>query len=61
MSDETRDENLHGWGPLLAALQAKRSVAREMGGAVKLEKRRAAGALNARERIQTPPDPGSFR
>jgi acetyl-CoA carboxylase carboxyltransferase component len=61
MSDETRDENLHGWGPLLAALQAKRSVAREMGGAVKLEKRRAAGVLNARERIETLLDPGSFR
>ncbi len=61
MSDEIGDEKLHGWGPLLAALTAKRSVAHAMGGAVKLEKRRAAGVLNARERIDTLLDPGSFR
>ncbi|MCP4036615.1 MAG: acetyl-CoA carboxylase carboxyltransferase subunit, partial [bacterium] len=32
-----------------------------MGGPEKLEKRRAAGALNARERIAALLDPGSFR
>ncbi|MCP5045266.1 MAG: hypothetical protein GY944_29920, partial [bacterium] len=52
--DEARDgssDDLHGWGPMLAQLEKRAEVARAMGGPAKLEKRRAAGALNAREGI----------
>lgn len=61
MSKETENENLHGWGPLLALLETRQQSARAMGGAAKLEKRRADGVLNARERIDALLDPGSFR
>lgn len=60
-SNRSNEENLHGWGPLLEALEIVQGTAREMGGAVKLEKRRAAGVLNARERIESLLDPGTFR
>ncbi len=58
--DDTKDEDLHGWGPMLAALEKKEGAARAMGGSEKLETRRARGALNARERIATLLDPESF-
>ena len=45
---------------LLAELEARESRARGMGGAAKLERRKAAGLLNARERIAYLFDPGSF-
>ena len=64
MADETQkqsDDDLHGWGALLAQLDQREATARGMGGAEKLEPRRAAGRLNARERIETLLDPGSFR
>ncbi len=64
MSDDKREKNsddLHGWGPLLDHLEKRVEVARSMGGAEKLEKRRASGVLNARERIERLLDPGSFR
>jgi len=64
VADETQkqsDDDLHGWGALLAQLDQREATARGMGGAEKLEPRRAAGRLNARERIETLLDPGSFR
>ena len=61
MSKDGSDDELHGWGPLLSVLEENTRAAREMGGPEKLEKRRANGALNARERIEALLDPGSFR
>ncbi|MDP6979456.1 MAG: carboxyl transferase domain-containing protein [Myxococcota bacterium] len=64
MSDEQREstpDELHGWGPSLEHLGKRVEVARAMGGPEKLEKRRANGLLNARERIEQLLDPGSFR
>ena len=51
MSNKSEKEKLHGWGPLLNLLEDRQQIARAMGGTAKLEKRRADGALNARERI----------
>ncbi len=45
---------------LLEELQARRMKARAMGGERKLAERRAAGLLNARERVEHLLDPGSF-
>lgn len=45
---------------LLAEYQARRAKALAMGGAEKLEKRKKAGQLNARERLALLVDPGSF-
>lgn len=64
MSDEKntpQDDDLHGWGPLLDQLGKRVEIARGMGGAEKLETRRARGVLNARERIERLVDPESFR
>jgi len=61
VSKDGSDDELHGWGPLLSVLEENTRAAREMGGPEKLEKRRANGALNARERIEALLDPGSFR
>ncbi|MFP6655003.1 MAG: carboxyl transferase domain-containing protein, partial [Myxococcota bacterium] len=61
MSTENESDGLHGWGSLLATLEARQQDARAMGESVKLERRRAEGALNARERIAAVLDPGTFR
>ena len=61
VSKETENENLNGWGPLLALLETRQQSARAMGGVEKLQKRRANRVLNARERIDALLDPGSFR
>jgi acetyl-CoA carboxylase carboxyltransferase component len=45
---------------LLAEYEARRAKALAMGGPEKLEKRRKAGQLNARERLALLVDPGSF-
>ncbi len=45
---------------LLMEYEERRAKAVAMGGPEKLEKRRAAGLLNARERIDYLVDPGSF-
>ena len=45
---------------LIAELQTRRARARAMGGERKLAERRAAGLLNARERVDHLLDPGSF-
>ena len=45
---------------LLKDLDARRKKALEMGGKAKIEKRRAEGLLNARERIDYLMDAGTF-
>ncbi|MBM3385222.1 MAG: methylmalonyl-CoA carboxyltransferase, partial [Betaproteobacteria bacterium] len=45
---------------LEAEFAAQQAKARAMGGAEKLARRKAAGMLNARERLQRLCDPGSF-
>jgi acetyl-CoA carboxylase carboxyltransferase component len=48
------------WKPLLDDLEERRSAAREMGGADRLERQRAGGRLDARGRIEHLCDPGTF-
>ena len=61
MSDDAKKpETSRDWEPLLSDLEDRQRRARVMGGAEKLEKVRARGQLNARERIETLLDPGSF-
>lgn len=50
----------HDWGETLADLNARQIAARAMGGPEKVEKRRAAGRLDARGRIAALLDEGSF-
>ncbi|TDN59135.1 carboxyl transferase domain-containing protein [Paraburkholderia sp. BL10I2N1] len=55
-------ETIHpGYEAQIAELQLRRQRTLEMGGAAKLERRRASGLLNARERIDALLDAGSFR
>ena len=62
MSHDAKDSDApHGWEPLLSDLEERQRRARAMGGSEKLEKARARGQLNARERIETLLDPGSFQ
>lgn len=49
------------WQEILQDLEQRRARARAMGGAEKLERRRSAGRLNARERVLRFCDPGTFR
>ena len=63
--EETEEEaqnqsDLPGWGPMLRDLHSRQTAARSMGSPEKLEKRAAAGLMNARERIASLLDPGSF-
>jgi len=58
-SDSSND--LGGWRPALDDLAQRRESARAMGGEERLEKKRAKGQLNARERIDYLLDPGTFR
>src|SRR5687767_2906890 len=44
-------DDLAGWGPALADLERRRALAAAMGGPERLERQRARGRLNARERI----------
>jgi len=48
------------WAALLKELERRRSTARALGGADKLARRRAAGRMDARERVDALLDPGSF-
>lgn len=50
----------HDWGETLDDLATRRAAAHEMGGSDKREARRSAGRLDARGRIETLLDPGSF-
>ena len=49
-----------GWKSLLAGLERRRDAARAMGGEEKLARQRAGGRLDARARIDTFLDEGSF-
>jgi methylmalonyl-CoA decarboxylase subunit alpha len=48
------------WADLINDFQEHSSQAQMMGGDVRLEKRRSAGKLNARKRVELLVDPGSF-
>jgi acetyl-CoA carboxylase carboxyltransferase component len=50
----------NGWGPTLADLRDRRLAARVMGGEERLARHRGAGKLDARARVETLLDPGSF-
>jgi len=50
-----------GWGPTLEDLERRRKDARAMGGSERLNRHRAAGKLNARERVGHLLDEGTFR
>jgi len=55
------DKDASGWKPLLDDLEKRRTSVLAMGGAEKLEKQRAGGRMDARQRIDELVDPGSFR
>ena len=48
------------WEPELEELNRRRELARQMGGAARVERQHAAGRLTVRERIDQLLDPGSF-
>jgi acetyl-CoA carboxylase carboxyltransferase component len=49
------------WEPTLADLEARRTASRAMGGPERLARHHAAGKLDARARVDTLLDPGTFR
>ena len=49
------------WQPEIDELNRRRLLAQAMGGEAKLEKQRAMGRMNARERLAAVADEGSFR
>lgn len=51
---------LGGWESILEELARRRAAAQAMGGEARLEKHRASGKLDARQRLQRLFDPGSF-
>jgi acetyl-CoA carboxylase carboxyltransferase component len=53
-------DDLSGWGPALAEIEHRKSETLSMGGAARLVRQKERGRLNARERIATLFDPGSF-
>lgn len=53
-------DNRTEWEPWLERLRATRARSREMGGPERLERHRAAGKLNVRERVDLLFDPGTF-
>jgi acetyl-CoA carboxylase carboxyltransferase component len=55
------DPPAKGWQPELDELHHRRGLARQMGGADKVERQRQAGRLTIRERIDGLVDQGSFR
>jgi methylmalonyl-CoA decarboxylase subunit alpha len=59
MHDELHDE-LHGWGPALEEIERRKTEVLAMGGKARLVRQRERGRLNARERIATLFDPGTF-
>jgi acetyl-CoA carboxylase carboxyltransferase component len=58
--DPDGDDLPNGWGPTLADLAARRTHARSLGGPERLARHHAAGKLDARARVATLCDPGSF-
>ena len=55
LSDETQD-----WAPALEEIARRKTETLSMGGEVRLGRQKERGRLNARERIATLFDPGSF-
>jgi acetyl-CoA carboxylase carboxyltransferase component len=51
---------LHDWGPALEEIERRKAEALAMGGEARLIRQQERGRLNARERILTLFDPGSF-
>jgi methylmalonyl-CoA decarboxylase subunit alpha len=51
---------LHGWGPALEEIERRKTEALAMGGEARLVRQKERGRLNARERIATLFDPGSY-
>ena len=49
-----------GWEKEVEALRERQRLARQMGGAERVERQRAGGKLNVRERVGQLLDPGSF-
>ena len=49
------------WQPEVDELRARQALARQMGGADKVERQHAGGRLTVRERVDALVDPGSFR
>src|ERR1700756_3891798 len=49
-----------GWEPELAELRARVALAKELGGAERVERQHKGGRLTVRERIDGMLDPGSF-
>ena len=60
MAEQDSEGRAGGWSKLLADLERRQSEARAMGGAQKVEKQRRGGRLDARARVETLLDPGSF-
>ena len=59
--DEKTSNALSGWGKRLSDLEARQTIARAMGGKEKLERQAARGEMNARQRIESLLDAGSFQ
>ncbi len=55
-----KDDDRHGWGPLLDDLEKRQARARAMGGPERIDRQHARGRLDARERCLRLFDPGSF-
>jgi acetyl-CoA carboxylase carboxyltransferase component len=55
------DDVPNGWGPTLDDLRVRREAAHTMGGPDRLARHHDAGKLDARQRVDTLLDPGSFR
>ena len=53
-------DELHGWGPALAAIDHRKAVGFAMGGEARLERQYRRGRLNARERLARLFDPDTF-
>ncbi|MGP0030049.1 MAG: acyl-CoA carboxylase subunit beta [Acidimicrobiales bacterium] len=53
-------DELHGWGPALEEIERRKTEARAMGGAARLVRQGERGRLNARERLASLFDPGTF-
>src|SRR4051812_50126403 len=49
-----------GWEKEVEALRERQRLAKQMGGPERLERQRAGGKLNVRERVEQLLDPGSF-
>src|ERR671910_2210902 len=58
--EEPRHEE-PGWEPEIAELRRREELARQMGGAERVERQRATGRLTVRERVERLFDPDTFR